>query len=179
MGERKLHLWFTSLVVVVNVVFVAAFLSLSLSPFFCPSLWSLLFGRHEKVFFIWENSIADVNNIRENVLFLYFMFRFCTLHSETSVPQSQPQSYFKRMNGLLLLQMEMIGSVSKPIAIWTFPFLVLQMKGKIIFLTNNWKSKRNVIISIRMLANILISRYKNSSTPQFSSANLTFLHKNG
>lgn len=93
--------------------------------------------------------------IFENVLFLYFMFRFCTLHFETSEPEPQPQSYFKRMNGLL--KMEMIAS---------------HLNFSIFFFGQTLE--RNVIISIRILENILVPRYINCFTSQFSSVKLTF-----
>lgn len=54
--ERKLHLWFTSLVVVVNVVFCASYSAISLTH--SSSFISTFRSALKKVFIIWENSIG-------------------------------------------------------------------------------------------------------------------------
>lgn len=54
--ERKLHLWFTSVVAVVNVVFGASFSTISLTHSF--SIISTFRSALKKVSIIWENSIG-------------------------------------------------------------------------------------------------------------------------
>lgn len=77
--ERKLHLWFTSLVVVVNVVFCASYSAISLTH--SSSFISTFRSALKKVFIIWENSIGRCEQYLKMFCFciLCFVFAHCTL----------------------------------------------------------------------------------------------------